>query len=125
MISNVIKKLEKLDKVLDREYRKLKPKARNAEIKSFFLLRHWNAGKLTPVQRYIIRDWEPRVSNLIHLLSMPEYEKFRNWLGINRLKRVDQWPSEKKRQYPDYIYETKIYCDLRDGVKESVTSSTS
>lgn len=57
---------------------------RDNEIKGFFLLRHYEVPvSLILLQRDIIRNWEPRVSDKISGLNAREYDKLRSWLGLD------------------------------------------
>lgn len=116
ILRKTITELEKLEEWTDKQLPVL---LRDYEIRGFFVARHIKAPKfLIPVQRHAIREWEPRVSNLIHPLKMDEYAKLRNWLGMAE-KGFDKVNgslySLAKNRLSDYMYQAKVIYDLRNG----------
>lgn len=64
---------------------KLRPVQDQAEIKLFFLYRHFTPLPLE-VNQYVLGRWEPRVVKLERNLTMDQYEKLRKFLGMSDVK---------------------------------------
>lgn len=80
ILRNTASKINKAADYIDRELPKV---LRDAEIRGFFILRHYEAPDiLASVQQYAVKEWEPRVELSLARLSMTEYNKLRKFLGI-------------------------------------------
>jgi hypothetical protein len=110
IIRSVITKLEQLDSYITND---LDNQLRDAEIRAFYTIRHQDTHILSPLQRYMITEWEPRISKLEESLTMPEYSKLRSFLGISDLG-IKNWSILPEHSMMDTrFYQVKLF-DLRD-----------
>lgn len=106
-----------LNRLADYMEKELPKKLRDAEIKAFFLVRHYEfPATFTTVQRDAIRNWESRVSSKIAGLSMTEYSRLREWLGAHRksLNNLRDPYFEKKENKAKSMWDYRVVLDLRD-----------
>lgn len=108
---------------LSTEVHKLDNKVRDElpvwETKAFFMLRNLKTDKLGPVQRYLIGEWEPRVSRLDRSLTVDDYARLRKWLGIGSKGIKQEAPVAKanKLKLDKYnAYRVDSVMDLRDTI---------
>lgn len=101
-LHKVAEELHKLAKYIDDV---LPVQLRDTEIKSFFVLRHQNMPTLAKYQQYVIKQWEPRVTELLNTLDnngtepfdgrMAEYDKLRTFFFANKANKFDEVPKMK------------------------------
>jgi hypothetical protein len=139
IIRNTIRKLEQLDRFVKDD---LDDIIRDAEITGFFFLRHQNMPYAAKLQQVIIKNWEPRVAGLLSTLdkngwipskrllayapsklTMPEYEKLRAWLGMDKCDLSKWFQTEKENKLADVSFQARAHWDLRDEAPEDINDS--